>query len=94
MLNSGWPEEVRALLASGVSPDVPGLQSLGYREVISLVKGESSRQEILESIIRKTRQYARRQRIWFKARPAEVVADPENIAPRELVSLWNAHCSR
>jgi len=94
MLDSGWPEEVRALLASGVSPDAPGLQSLGYREVISLVKGESSRQETLESIIRKTGQYARRQRIWFKARPAELVADPENIAPREIVSLWNAHCSR
>lgn len=94
MLDSGWPEEVSALLASGVSPDAPGLQSLGYKEVIDLVKGNISREETLERIIRKTWQYARRQRTWFKARPAELNVEPKDIAPGKIISLWGAHCSR
>jgi tRNA dimethylallyltransferase len=92
--NSGWPEEVRALLASGVSPDAPGLQGLGYKEVIDLVKGKIGRKETLERIIRKTWQYARRQRSWFKVRRAEMNVDPKNLAPEEIISLWSAHCSR
>lgn len=94
MLNSGWPEEVSALLASGVSPNAPGLQSLGYKEVIDLVKGNISRKETLERIIRKTWQYARRQRTWFKARRAEMNVDPKNVAPEGIISLWSTHCSR
>ncbi len=94
LFNSGWPEEVRALLASGVRPDAPGLQSLGYNEVIDLVKGKVGRKETLEKIIRKTWQYARRQRSWFKVRHAEMNVDPKNLAPEEIISLWSAHCSR
>ena len=94
MLASGWPEEVRDLLTSGLSPEAPGLQSVGYREVIDLVEGQISWKETLERIIRKTWQYARRQRIWFKARHAEMNLDPENVATGEILSLWSSHCGR
>jgi len=93
MLASGWPEEVRDLLDSGLGPQAPGLQSLGYREVIELVEGKRSRKETLERIITKTWQYARRQRTWFKARRAEMNLDPQNIEPGGIISLWKAHCS-
>ena len=64
-----WPdmlEETKRLLAAGFSGAEPGFQSLGYREAISVSKGELSRDEGLALLIRSTNQYAKRQRTWFK----------------------------
>lgn len=58
-------EETRALLASGVAPDCPGLKSLGYPEILQWINGSLTREETLEKIIIRTRQYAKRQRTWF-----------------------------
>lgn len=66
MLEGGWIEEVERLLDEGVDPGWPGLRSLGYPEVISLVRGEISMQEAYERVARLTRQYAKRQITWFR----------------------------
>ncbi len=58
-------EETRALLARGFAPDCAGLKSLGYPEIIQWIDGKLTRQETLEKIIIRTRQYAKRQRTWF-----------------------------
>jgi tRNA dimethylallyltransferase len=90
MLDRGWPEEVERLLASGLPETAPGFQSLGYRTVIALVRGELSGQEALERIDRETWQYARRQRTWFNNRPAGLRLEgmPESL--EGLVALWNS----
>lgn len=93
MLEGGWVEEVESLLASGTDPGAPGMQSLGYREVIALIRGEISRGGAVDAINRKTWQYARRQRIWFDRKPAQIRAGPKALSAERIVSLWHAHCS-
>ena len=68
MLESGWIEEVRKLLESGVSPDDPGMEAIGYRQIADYLAGKVPRRETLETIVRETRRYAKRQMTWFRNR--------------------------
>ena len=65
MLTSGWHEEVRRLMRT-VPADAPAWNATGYRTVRALEHGEISRAEAEERIIIETRQYAKRQRTWFR----------------------------
>jgi tRNA dimethylallyltransferase len=67
MLSGGWIEEVESLLARGIPEDAPAWNALGYAQVRDLVRGRSSREETRASITMATRQYAKRQRTWFRA---------------------------
>ena len=67
MLDGGWIEEVEALLSRGVSEDAPAWNSLGYTQVRDLVRGRTTRLAARLAIVTATRQYAKRQRTWFRA---------------------------
>lgn len=67
MLEAGWVEEVRTLLARGFSPTLPSLSAIGYREIIQYLQGEYALEEAVILIKRKTREFVRRQGNWFKA---------------------------
>jgi tRNA dimethylallyltransferase len=67
MLDGGWEDEVRGLLGAGVPATAPGLDAVGYPQVRDLVAGRASRAEAREAIVRATRQFAKRQRTWFRA---------------------------
>jgi tRNA dimethylallyltransferase len=69
MLDAGWPEEVAAIRAAGGFGPTAG-QALGYREVGALLDGELSREECEERIALRTRQFARRQRTWYRKFPS------------------------
>ena len=58
-------EETRALLQQGFASDCPGLNSLGYPQILQWMNGTLKREESLEKIITLTRRYAKRQRTWF-----------------------------
>lgn len=66
MLASGWIEEVETLLQEGADPRWPGLKTLGYPEVISFLRGKISKEEMVVTVSRQTRQYAKRQLTWFR----------------------------
>ena len=66
MLAAGLVEEVRRVLASGVAPDAPGLDGVGYREVIAMLAGRLPESELRDAIIGATRRYAKRQETWFR----------------------------
>lgn len=66
MLESGWLDEVRNLLARGVPPSAKGLEAIGYRELAAHLQGELSLEEAVERIQAGTRQYAKRQVTWFR----------------------------
>jgi tRNA dimethylallyltransferase len=65
MLAGGWPEEVRHLVQS-VPHDAPAWHATGYDVVRQLVQGELDRETATERIVIETRQYAKRQRTWFR----------------------------
>lgn len=65
MLEQGWPEEAeRVRTTSGFG--ATAIQALGYSQVLRLVDGELSEGECAKEIGLKTRQFARKQRTWFR----------------------------
>jgi tRNA dimethylallyltransferase len=65
MLDAGWPQEVQSLMLT-VREDAPAWNATGYGVVRDLVRGEIDREGALERIVVETRQYAKRQRTWFR----------------------------
>ena len=66
MLERGWIDEVKTLLQSGVDPEVPAFQAIGYRQIVRHVRGDWSLRAAKEDTIRATRRYAKRQTTWFR----------------------------
>src|SRR6185437_3786955 len=66
MLERGLVDEVRRVLATGVAPDAPGLDAVGYREVVAAERGELAWEAVRDTIVIATRQYAKRQETWFR----------------------------
>ena len=66
MLAAGWLEEVRSLLASGVTTDMPAMRAIGYSELTEVAGGTMKVEQAREKIIIGTRQYAKRQTTWMK----------------------------
>jgi tRNA dimethylallyltransferase len=93
MLEAGWIDEVRAL-AEHVPPDAPAWNATGYRAVLELVRGRLSSEAAIERITIDTRQYAKRQRTWFRHQlPVHSVTmlDPTDAnAERTAASWWEA----
>lgn len=58
-------EEAREVLKN-FGPDVCGLNTLGYKQAIEVLQNKINRADALEKIIILTRQYAKRQRTWFR----------------------------
>ena len=84
----GLVDEARALLASGIPATARPFGSLGYRQVLQHLRGERGESETRELIVRETRQYARRQLIWFRKEP-----NLDSIpGPGELPSAIAAAC--
>ncbi len=67
MLRQGLVDEARAL-RERFGP-VPVLDSVGYKEALATVDGKLHPSELGAAIARATRQFARRQRTWFKKAP-------------------------
>jgi len=82
MLAAGWVDEVRRLLARGVAPQAPGLDGVGYREVVALLEARLPERELRDAIVGATRRYAKRQETWFRnqlRRQSSVVSRPEAV---------------
>lgn len=94
MLDRGLVEEVHELLDSGVSPDSPGLDAVGYREVLDYVSGNLPFCELAGRIAVNTRRYAKRQETWFRhqLRESDVVVlditDGIEKLAAQIVDLW------
>jgi tRNA dimethylallyltransferase len=105
MLAAGFVDEVRRVLAQGVRPDGPGLDGVGYREVVAMLEGRLHAAQLREAIVTATRRYAKRQETWFRhqLRPQtsdvrhqlpdvwrlDAVCDPRELAEL-IIERWNA----
>jgi tRNA dimethylallyltransferase len=74
-IERGLVEEVRALLESGVPPTAPAMSSLGYRQLIPYLLGESSLEQAIERIRHDTHRYVRHQETWLRRNPRLVWFD-------------------
>jgi tRNA dimethylallyltransferase len=65
MFRLGWAEEVRVLMQT-VPADAPAWNAAGYRAVRAMEEGLATYDDALERVVIDTRQYAKRQRTWFR----------------------------
>ena len=90
MLGHGWADEVQRLMQI-VSPDAPAWNATGYDVVRRMIRGEMTRAEAREAILIHTRQYAKRQRTWFRhqlPRDRVTLFDPAASNWRETAARW------
>jgi tRNA dimethylallyltransferase len=90
MLDAGWADEVRALMQA-VPGDAPAWNASGYGVVRELVEGVIDRETALERIVVETRQYAKRQRTWFRhqlQRDTVQRLHPGESGWQEVVASW------
>src|SRR5262245_66086760 len=79
MLERGLVDEVRTLLAKGLSADLPAMRAVGYRQVIAHVEGRTSHAEMRTAAIAATRQLAKRQLTWLARWGDATVLDPFRV---------------
>lgn len=65
MVKAGLVQEVETLMAK-YGPDLPLLNTLGYAEIRAHLQGKISLTLAIEQIVVHTRQFAKRQRTWFR----------------------------
>ena len=66
MLENGLLEEIKDLLASGISPTCTAMQAIGYKEYVAYLRGETTLEEATELLKMGSRRYAKRQLSWFR----------------------------
>jgi tRNA dimethylallyltransferase len=90
MLDQGWADEVRELMRN-VPPEAPAWQASGYAVMRDYVDGALDLSSARQRIIIETRQYAKRQRTWFRHQlpPAAVtLVNPDDSQSRAIVREW------
>lgn len=96
MIADGFVQEVERLRQS-IAHDAPAWSASGYRVVRDALEGTGGTQAVeaaIERVIIETRQYAKRQRTWFRHQlPAEQVTriDPDAPEAREQALAWWDH---
>jgi tRNA dimethylallyltransferase len=90
MYETGIVEEVEACLERGIRRDAPGLSIIGYRDVVGFLTGVFSKAEAVEKTIVATRQYAKRQRNWFRSMAVLRSLPPDGGVERILSELRNS----
>ena len=81
MLREGWIEEAEQAIARGLLETPTAHQALGYKIIARFLNGEFSREELKEKLITATRQYARRQRTWFRHQHPEAQVLTSSAGP-------------
>ena len=69
MLQAGLLDEIRALLARGVSPRTTAMQAIGYKEFFDALEGRSTLLAAADLCKQRSRNYAKRQLTWFRRNP-------------------------
>ncbi len=85
MIAAGLVVEVE-FLCKKYGVDLPLLNTLGYQEIKEYLLGNVSLSEAKDLIILHTRQFAKRQRTWFRANPAIAWFDAEDL--ELIVKVW------
>jgi len=66
MIEKGLIEEVKGLREKGHGKNLPSMQALGYKEVVDYLEGKWAREEMIDELKKRTRNFARRQMTWFR----------------------------
>ncbi len=96
MFRSGLIEETQRLMGLGLRENRTAMQAIGYRQVVDYLEGRCDRESTVKEVKTRTRQYAKRQRAWFRNQgqgedlPVSEEESPESTARRvlERIAAW------
>lgn len=86
MIDLGFVDEVERLCQT-YGHDLPLLSTLGYQEMKGLLAGDYALPDAIQQTVLHTRQFAKRQRTWFRADPRIHWFDSD--APDLLEQVWH-----
>ncbi len=66
MLQQGLIDEIKSLLASGISAKCTAMQAIGYKEFVAALEGHIAIEEAVSQVQQSSRHYAKRQLTWFR----------------------------
>jgi tRNA dimethylallyltransferase len=90
--DAGLVDEVRLLRAAGVPDDANAFKAIGYREVLAALQHGGDPEATREDVYRRTRDYAKRQRTWFRKEPGIFWLDASEgpgTLSREIADRWS-----
>lgn len=95
MMEEGLVEEVKKLIEMGYDKNTIAMQGLGYKEIMSYIKGEISKEDALYILKRDTRRYAKRQITWFnKLKNIYWINVDEVRREKEIIEKIKYHIAR
>ncbi|HDM90585.1 MAG: tRNA (adenosine(37)-N6)-dimethylallyltransferase MiaA [Candidatus Hydrothermae bacterium] len=90
MIEAGLVEETRWLLDQGYSPDLPSLNTIGYREIIEHLQGKISLEEAVRLIKKRTKIFSRKQLYFMRnLKPEPQWLSPDEVLERALAFLYS-----
>ena len=66
MVEKGLLREVEALLQRGLPEDATALQAIGYKQFLSVYRGDTPARDAVAEVKLRSRQYAKRQLTWLR----------------------------
>ena len=66
LFDDGLVDEVKNLLASGVSPQAQAMRGIGYKETLQYLQGGATLDDTKANVAQATRNFAKRQLTWFR----------------------------
>jgi tRNA dimethylallyltransferase len=92
MMAHGLLDEVQALHERGYDWRLPSMSGLGYAQLGTYLRGETTLDEAIMMIKRDTRTFVRRQYTWFRRHGALTwLESPESGAVRQMIEAWLRH---
>ena len=87
MLEKGLLKELENVLNMGYTQSSPGLNTVGYKELLSYLDGNSNLVQCIEEIKKHTRNYAKRQFTWHRKIDFDLTLQASNINISEVINL-------
>ena len=66
MFADGLVDEVKNLLASGISPTAQAMWGIGYKETVEYLQGGATLEDTISKVSQATRNFAKRQLTWYR----------------------------
>jgi tRNA dimethylallyltransferase len=85
MAEAGALEEVQALMARHLSPDLPALKAVGVRELAAHLRGETTLDAAIAAAQQASRRYAKRQMTWLRTQ----MPPPEELRALTLPAQYS-----
>lgn len=85
MFQAGLVDEVKNLLAQGITTDMQAMKGIGYKETAAYLQGVMSEEEAIDLIQKSTRHFAKRQLTWYRKMPYIHWYRADELSEQELL---------